>query len=160
MSPQKKKEEKPAEKPENKKTSTSRISKNVSARSKKTTPAITAVEVKTESIKTTEIKAKSESKQESMKQETKPISDRGPFILGAGMLVMGVLLLADRLLNISFGQFLWPFIFIVPGAMVFFSALNTEKSSGEGLAILGGILGMLGLVLLKIYTKGFALGCQ
>jgi len=83
-----------------------------------------------------------------------PTSDRGPFFLGAGMLLMGVLLLAGRLLNIPFGQFLWPFIFIVPGAMVFFSALNTEKNGGEGLAILGGILGMLGLVFLMQAITG------
>ena len=74
--------------------------------------------------------------------------DRGPMLLGAGLLFMGFLLLAGRFLHIPFNDFLWPFIFIVPGAMVFLSALFSESSSGEGLSILGGILSMLGFVFL------------
>jgi len=80
--------------------------------------------------------------------------DRGPMLLGAGLLFMGFLLLAGRFLRIPFNDFLWPFIFIVPGAMVFLSALFSESSSGEGLSILGGILSMLGLVFLMQTITG------
>ncbi len=82
-------------------------------------------------------------------------SDRGPMLFGAGLLFMGFILLAGRLLNIPFGDFLWPFIFIVPGALVFLSALSSENSSGEGLSILGGILSMLGFVFLMQTITGF-----
>lgn len=70
--------------------------------------------------------------------------DRGAFFLGAGMLLMGIILLLGRLLRIPFGDYIWPFIFMVPGLLVFWGALSSESSSAEGLAILGGILTSLG----------------
>jgi hypothetical protein len=81
--------------------------------------------------------------------------DRGSILLGIGMLVMGGLLLAGKLLQIPFGRFLWPFIFIIPGALVFLSAISSDSSSGEGLSILGGILSALGLVFLMQSVTGF-----
>ncbi len=87
--------------------------------------------------------------------KTHSTSDRGPMLFGAGLLFMGFILLAGRLLNIPFGDFLWPFIFIIPGALVFLSALSSENSSGEGLSILGGILSMLGFVFLMQTITGF-----
>ena len=80
--------------------------------------------------------------------------DLSPMLLGAGLLIMGFLLLAGRFLNIQFNDFLWPFIFIVPGALVFLSALSSESSSGEGLSIVGGILSMLGFVFLMQTITG------
>ena len=80
--------------------------------------------------------------------------DRGPIFLGAGLLFMGFLLLAGRFLHIPFNNFLWPFIFIVPGVLVFLSALSSESSSGEGLSIVGGILSMLGFVFLMQTITG------
>ncbi len=74
--------------------------------------------------------------------------DRGALFFGAGLLAMGVLLLLGRLLQIPFGTFIWPFIFIVPGVLVFLTALSSESSSGEGLSILGGILTTLGMLFL------------
>jgi len=80
--------------------------------------------------------------------------DRSPMLLGAGLLIMGFLLLAGRFLHIPFNNYLWPFIFIVPGALVFLSALSSESSSGEGLSIVGGILSMLGFVFLMQTITG------
>ena len=80
--------------------------------------------------------------------------DRSSILLGAGLLFMGFLLLAGRFLHIPFNDFLWPFILIVPGALVFLSALSSESSSGEGLSILGGILSMLGFVFLMQTITG------
>mgnify|MGYP003978790275 CR=1 FL=1 len=87
--------------------------------------------------------------------ETTRKTDRGSVLLGIGMLIMGGLLLAGKFLQIPFGQFLWPFILIVPGALVFLSAISSDSSSGEGLSILGGILSALGLVLLMQSVTGF-----
>jgi len=87
--------------------------------------------------------------------KTHNTSDRGPMLFGAGLLFMGFILLAGRLLDIPFGDFLWPFIFIIPGALVFLSALSSESSSGEGLSILGGILSVLGFVFLMQTITGF-----
>ncbi len=80
--------------------------------------------------------------------------DKGAIILGAGLLVMGVLLLGGNLLNIPFGNYLWPFIFIIPGALVFLTSISANRSNGEGLAIVGGIFTTLGLVFLMQSITG------
>ncbi len=82
-------------------------------------------------------------------------SDRGPMLFGAGLVFMGIILILGRFLHIPFGDFLWPFIFIIPGALVFLFALSSGSSSGEGLSILGGILSMLGFVFLMQTITGF-----
>lgn len=81
-------------------------------------------------------------------------ADRGALILGGGLLLMGIILLLGRILSIPFGDFMWPFIFIIPGALVFLSALASDSSSGEGLSILGAILTTLGLVFLAQQVTG------
>jgi cation transport ATPase len=99
---------------------------------------------------------KTDKKEPEMKQRSAQPSgfDRGALILGGGMLLMGVILLLGRLVGISFSLYLWPFIFIVPGVLVFMTALSTESSSGEGLSILGGILTMLGFLFLAQSATG------
>jgi hypothetical protein len=73
-------------------------------------------------------------------------NNHGQIFLGGGLFVVGVILLLGNLLKISFGEYLWPFIFIVPGLLVFLSALSSDKTSGEGLAILGAILFSFGFL--------------
>jgi hypothetical protein len=80
--------------------------------------------------------------------------NRSALILGGGLVFMGIILILGRFLNIPFGSFLWPFIFIIPGALVFMSALVSDSSSGEGLTILGAILMMLGVVFLAQQITG------
>ena len=67
---------------------------------------------------------------------------------------MGIILLLGRLFSIPFGDFMWPFIFIIPGGLVFLSALASDSSNGEGLSILGAILTSLGLVFLAQQITG------
>lgn len=81
-------------------------------------------------------------------------ANRGALILGGGLFLMGIILLLGRLLSIPFGDFMWPFIFIIPGGLVFLSALASDSSSGEGLSILGAILTSLGLVFLAQQITG------
>ncbi len=129
---------------------------------------ITASSVKTEAKKAvkTEKKAKqvittpeitvmkeSEPKTEAPTNSTR--SNREALILGGGLLLMGIILLIGRILSIPFGDYMWPFIFIVPGVLVFVSALVSESSSGEGLSILGAILTSLGLIFLFQSVTGF-----
>ena len=68
---------------------------------------------------------------------------------------MGLVLMFGKLLQIPFGSFLWPFIFIIPGGLVLLAALSSDNSSGEGLAILGGILSSLGLLFLAQSITGW-----
>jgi len=106
-----------------------------------------AVEIKAE--------AKERKEKEKERETSKPNSmNRGPLILGAGLLILGVLLLIGRLLRIPLGGFLWPFIFIIPGVLLFVYALSAEDRHGEGLSILGSILTILGMVFLAQSITG------
>ncbi len=87
-------------------------------------------------------------------QSASPRHERGALLLGGGLLFLGVLLLAGRLLSIPLGGYLWPFIFIVPGALLFWTSLSTDSSSAEGVSILGGILFTLGAVFLAQSITG------
>lgn len=80
--------------------------------------------------------------------------DKGAILIGAGLLVMGLLLLISSLFDFSIGNYFWPFIFIIPGALVFFAAISSQRSNGEGLAIVGGLFTMLGLVFLMQSITG------
>lgn len=81
--------------------------------------------------------------------------DRSALVFGGGLLIMGLVLMLGKLLEIPFGAFLWPFIFIIPGGLVLLAALGSDNSSGEGLAILGGILSSLGLLFLAQSVTGW-----
>ena len=90
-----------------------------------------------------------------MESELSPTpSNRGALILGGGLLLMGIVLLLGRILSIPFGDYMWPFIFIIPGVLVFLSALASDSSSGEGLTILGAILTSLGVIFLAQQVTG------
>lgn len=113
----------------------------------KATPPIK--EAKGKQSKKSSTKQVKEINQEKIVPEKSPqSSDKGVLLLGAGLLFFGVLLLVGRFLNFSFGEYLWPFLFITPGVLVFLSALSSDDQHGEGLAILGSILTTLGLVFL------------
>ena len=66
---------------------------------------------------------------------------------GIILVAAGILLLVGKLFGISLGSYLWPFYIIIPGVLLFVFALTTE-GSGEGLAITGSLVTMVGLVLL------------
>ncbi|MDK2982025.1 MAG: hypothetical protein PWQ55_2372 [Chloroflexota bacterium] len=88
-------------------------------------------------------------------EEKSHVLDRSALVFGGGLLIMGLVLLMGNLLQIPFGRFLWPFIFIIPGGLVLLAALSSESSSGEGLSILGGILSSLGLLFLLQSVTGW-----
>lgn len=95
-------------------------------------------------------KVKAKPAVEEKKAETRePLSYlRGPVLLGAGLLILGIVLLVGEILGFRFGAVLWPFIFIVPGGMLFISALSSTDQHGEGVAILGSMMMMLGIIFL------------
>jgi len=131
--------------------------KKVKKQSQTAQKASTKKEAPKQKVQSSEIAVREKETSTPLKDEhpknRQPI-DRGPILLGAGLLFMGFLLLAGRFLHIPFNNFLWPFIFIVPGVLVFLSALSSESSSGEGLSIVGGILSMLGFVFLMQTITG------
>ena len=131
--------------------------KKVKKQSQTAQKASTKKEAPKQKMQSSEIEVGEKETSTPLKDEqpkTRQSFDRGPVLLGAGLLFMGFLLLAGRFLHIPFNNFLWPFIFIVPGVLVFLSALSSESSSGEGLSIVGGILSMLGFVFLMQTITG------
>ncbi|MGV8026865.1 MAG: hypothetical protein AB2L18_09940 [Anaerolineaceae bacterium] len=72
----------------------------------------------------------------------------GPVLLGIGLLLLGIVLLVGELLSFPFGSMMWPFIFIIPGSLLFWSAVTSHDSHAEGLAILGSMMMTLGLIFL------------
>ena len=74
---------------------------------------------------------------------------RGVSSLAAGgvLVALGVLLLLGQVFDIRLGRYLWPCYIIVPGVLLFAISLTLDQA-GEGVAIAGSIVTMLGLLLL------------
>ena len=81
--------------------------------------------------------------------------DRGVIILGAGMLIIGAVMLLGRVIGFSISDYLWPFILIMPGLVILLSALASESQTSEGVAVLGGILTSLGALFLFQQITGW-----
>jgi hypothetical protein len=64
------------------------------------------------------------------------------------LVLVGAILLIGQVVNIDVGHYGWPFIVIVPGAALLVIALTSRGFVSEGLAILGSIITVTGLILL------------
>jgi hypothetical protein len=72
-----------------------------------------------------------------------------PSMVAGGLLVLiGALWLLGQFVNIDVGHYGWPFFVIAPGLVILFLALTSRGALGEGLAILGSIITVTGLILL------------
>jgi hypothetical protein len=69
-------------------------------------------------------------------------------VLGGLLVLVGALFLVGQLVHIDVGHYGWPFFVIVPGILILFVALMARGALGEGLAILGSIIAVTGLILL------------
>lgn len=111
--------------------------------------------VRTKKIEPKPVSEPNDIKEPVMKSDSSSLQpNRSALILGGGLLLMGIVLLLGRILSIPFGDYMWPFIFIIPGVLVFLSAMATDSSSGEGLTILGAILTSLGVIFLAQQVTG------
>lgn len=83
--------------------------------------------------------------------ETKGGQSSGGLLLGGVLILLGIIFLSGQLLGdlfrVDFAQILWPAFIIVPGVVLLGLALKTEASTGVGLAMAGGLLTMVGLLL-------------
>ena len=71
---------------------------------------------------------------------------QGAAVLGAGLIVLGVIFFAGQQLNIDIGEAAWPFYVIAPGLAL--ATLGLTQRRGSGLTIAGSVVTMVGLVLL------------
>ena len=73
---------------------------------------------------------------------------RPSMVLGGLLVLIGAVLLLGQFVKIDVGHYGWPFFVIAPGVAVLFVALTARGALGEGLAILGSIITVTGLILL------------
>ena len=69
-------------------------------------------------------------------------------VVGGLFVLIGAILLAGQFVHVDIGHYGWPFFLIVPGLVILFVALTASGAVSEGLAILGSIITVTGLVLL------------
>ncbi|MEO8252320.1 MAG: hypothetical protein ABI578_07590, partial [Chloroflexota bacterium] len=83
---------------------------------------------------------------------TEPVAPRhrsgspGAAVLGAALIVLGLILFAAQQLNLDIGRAAWPFYVIAPGLAL--ATLGLTQRRGSGLTIAGSVVTMIGLVLL------------
>jgi len=70
----------------------------------------------------------------------------GALVLGAILIVLGLIFLVGQWLNIDISKATWPFYVIAPGVAL--AALGLTQRRGSGLTIAGSVVTMIGLVLL------------
>jgi hypothetical protein len=77
-----------------------------------------------------------------------PRSRRQSVVLGGLFVLIGAILLLGQFVRVDIGHYGWPFFVIAPGIVILFLALTARGAVSEGLAILGSIISVTGLILL------------
>jgi hypothetical protein len=84
-----------------------------------------------------------------MDEQKKPVTiRRGNALGGALLIVLGIVFLVSQFFDFHLGHYLWPFMVIVSGVFLFFGAVTLDEEAGKALAILSGIVTMVGIILL------------
>lgn len=84
-----------------------------------------------------------------MEKQSKSVAlTRGNALGGVLLIALGILFLVGQIFDIHIGRYVWPFMVIVPGVVLFFGALAVEEELAKALAIIGGIVTMVGTILL------------
>jgi hypothetical protein len=75
-------------------------------------------------------------------------SGRPSTVLGGALVLLGAILLLGQLARLDVGHYGWPLFIIAPGVLLLVFALTARGPAGEGMAVLGGIITVTGLILL------------
>ena len=78
---------------------------------------------------------------------TSSSGNRAGVVVGAVLILVGLLFLAERTLGVELGRFGWPLFVIVPGILLMAWSLTVPGREGSGLAVSGAITTVVGLVL-------------
>jgi len=79
---------------------------------------------------------------------------RNYLVVGALLILVGLVLFVAQLLGVDVDRLGWPLLVIVPGLALLFLGVALGDAAGEGLSIAGGITTMVGLVLLYQNATG------
>ncbi len=82
-----------------------------------------------------------------MNEGKKSIESVNTAVLGIVLMGVGIVFFLLNILDVDYGRFGWPFFIIIPGAVLFISALAVDESMGQALAITGGIIITAGTIL-------------
>ena len=74
-------------------------------------------------------------------------SRRGTVVLGLVLVILGGLALLGRVIQVDLLGLGWPIFVLVPGILLFIAGLAVGDKAGLGLAIPGGVVSMVGIVL-------------
>src|SRR2546428_3254747 len=72
----------------------------------------------------------------------------GPTVVGILPVLLGLAWLLGRVANVDMTQLPWPLYVIVPGVVVFLLSVPARDRGGEGLAVVGAMVTVTGLILL------------
>jgi len=72
----------------------------------------------------------------------------GPTIIGILLVLLGLAWLLGRVADVDMTQVPWPLYIIVPGVVVFLLSVPARDRGGEGLAVVGAMISVTGLILL------------
>ena len=73
--------------------------------------------------------------------------EHGGLVLGVLLIVLGALFLAGEQFHVDWGRYGWPMFVIVPGVVLLLLGLAVPNEAGLGMAIPGGIIATVGLIL-------------
>ena len=73
--------------------------------------------------------------------------EHGGLVLGVLLIVLGVLFLAGEQFHIDWSRYGWPIFVVVPGVVLLILGLAIPNEAGLGMAIPGGIITTVGLIL-------------
>jgi hypothetical protein len=73
---------------------------------------------------------------------------RPSMVLGGLLVLIGAILLAGQFASVDVGHYGWPFFVIGPGVVILLIAITARGAISEGLAILGSVITVTGLLLL------------
>ena len=86
------------------------------------------------------------------KPTTKLSSNIVGALFGAILILLGILSLIGRYVSVFFnfdiGHYVWPFVIIIPGVLIFLSSFVFERRAGIPVAMFGGIVTTVGFILM------------
>lgn len=82
-----------------------------------------------------------------MDEKIKPLGNQGGKYLGGILIVIGCIVLLGQVFDLHLLGYLWPIAVILPGIFLFLVALAVQEDLGQGLAIAGSIITMVGVIL-------------
>lgn len=81
------------------------------------------------------------------KQSFPALKTRGNALGGILLIGLGLVFLLGQIFDIHVGRYVWPFMIIIPGVLLFVASLAAAEEPARTLAIIGGIVTMVGVIL-------------